>query len=94
MFAGTNFTVAAWIRARRVEMCQRDLADPHMANLPVAAIAARWGFKGASHFGQVFRGGAGRTPAEFRREVMTQLRENRSTGSCSPPGRSGSPPQE
>ncbi len=94
LFAGTNFTVAAWIRARRVEKCQRDLADPHMANVPVATIAARWGFKGASHFGQVFRRETGRTPAEFRREVMTQLREKHSTDSCSPLERSGSSPQK
>lgn len=75
LFEGANFTVAAWIRARRVEMCQRDLADPRLSSVPAGAIAARWGFKGPSHFGQVFKRETGRTPAEFRREAIAGQRQ-------------------
>ncbi|WP_116112019.1 helix-turn-helix domain-containing protein [Amycolatopsis ruanii] len=74
LFAGTGSTVSSWIRARRVEGCRRDLADPRLATVPVAAIAARWGFRGASHFGQVFKRATGRTPVEFRAESLADLR--------------------
>ncbi|RCW45731.1 AraC family transcriptional regulator [Halopolyspora algeriensis] len=81
LFAGTDFTVSAWIRARRIELCRRDLADPRMVDVPAVAIAARWGFKGASHFGQVFKRETGSTPAEFRRQAMAQLHESRGCSS-------------
>lgn len=73
LFEQTNFTVTSWIRERRVELCRRDLADPRMLDVPVSAIAAHWGFKGPSHFGQVFKRETGQTPAEFRRHAMAGL---------------------
>jgi AraC-like DNA-binding protein len=59
--------VAGWIRARRLERCRHDLADPGMAARPVAAIAARWGFTSAADFSRVFRAAHGVPPAEYRR---------------------------
>ncbi|PRX49570.1 AraC-like DNA-binding protein [Prauserella shujinwangii] len=73
LFEGSGWTVGAWIRARRVELCRRDLADPLQAGVPVAAIGLRHGFKGASHFGEVFKREVGRTPAEFRREALARF---------------------
>jgi AraC-like DNA-binding protein len=70
LFAATGSTVASWIRGRRIARCRRDLADPQLAHLPVATIAARWGFTSASHFGQVFKRETGQTPAEFRRGAL------------------------
>lgn len=70
LFAASDSTVAAEIRSRRIARCRRDLADPRLAHLPAAAIAARWGFPGPSHFGQVFKRETGRTPAEFRRAAL------------------------
>lgn len=70
LFEQTNHTVAAWVRTRRVEQCRRDLADPQLVHIPVAAIATRWGLRGASHFGQVFKRETGLTPAEFRRQAI------------------------
>ena len=66
LYEGTGNTVAASIRARRLERCRQDLADPFLATIPVAAIAGRWGFSSASHFSQVFRVATGQTPAEYR----------------------------
>lgn len=70
LFRGSGHTVAGWIRHRRVEACKRDLADPAARTVPVAAIGARWGLTDPSHFGQVFKAGAGVTPAEFRRRAL------------------------
>ena len=66
LFQESGTSVAASIRDRRVERCRIDLADPALANVPAASIARRWGFKGASHFGQIFKAATGLTPAEFR----------------------------
>ncbi|MBB4934524.1 AraC-like DNA-binding protein [Lipingzhangella halophila] len=74
LFERTDHTVAAWIRNRRIEMAQRDLADPRMADVPVAAIAARRGFRDSSHFGQVFKRETGLTPAEYRRAALAARR--------------------
>lgn len=67
LFQDSGNSVSAWIRERRVERCRRDLADPMLINVPAVAIAKRWGFKGASHFGQIFKTATGLTPADFRR---------------------------
>lgn len=66
LFQEEGATVAGWIRARRLEACRRDLADPALASRPVASIAARWGFSSAAHFSQVFRGAHGIPPGEYR----------------------------
>jgi AraC-like DNA-binding protein len=59
--------VAGVIRQRRLEGCRDDLLDPAQVDLPVARIAARWGFASAAHFSRVFREAYGLPPAEFRR---------------------------
>lgn len=74
VFEGTGTTVARWIRQRRVELCRRDLADPAMAEVPVSAIATRWGFRGPSRFHEAFKQLVGCTPVEFRREALQLAR--------------------
>ncbi|MFJ9779323.1 helix-turn-helix domain-containing protein [Amycolatopsis sp. NPDC101161] len=71
LFERTGTTVSRSIRERRLERCRLDLADPALAHVPASAIGARWGFPGASHFGQVFKRENGLTPAEFRRQLLT-----------------------
>jgi AraC-like DNA-binding protein len=66
LFHDEGLTVAGWIRQRRLERCRRDLADPALASRPVAAIAARWGFRSAADFSRAFRAGHGMPPAQYR----------------------------
>ncbi|WP_410638466.1 helix-turn-helix domain-containing protein [Amycolatopsis sp. lyj-346] len=70
LFERTGTTVSRCIRERRLERCRLDLADPALAHVAASAVGARWGFRGASHFGQVFKRELGLTPAEFRRQVL------------------------
>lgn len=70
LFDRTGTTVARWIRARRLEQCRRDLADPALAGVPASRIGARWGFTSPAHFGHVFKLETGLTPAGFRRAAM------------------------
>lgn len=67
LFQSQDTTVAGWIRARRLERCHRDLADPLLHGRPARAIAARWGFADPAHFSRVFRAAFGHSPQEHRR---------------------------
>ncbi|MFF0244507.1 helix-turn-helix domain-containing protein [Streptosporangium sandarakinum] len=73
LFEEQGLSVAGWIRRRRLERCRRDLADPAWNDLPVRAVAFRWGFTSESHFNRAFRAAYGAPPATYRR----RLRESR-----------------
>ncbi|URM89135.1 helix-turn-helix domain-containing protein [Streptomyces sp. MRC013] len=66
IFREEGETVAAWIRAQRLERARRDLADPALAATPVHVIGARWGFPRASDFTRAFRGAYGAPPSDCR----------------------------
>lgn len=66
LFADEETTVAAMIRTRRMERCRRDLANPLLADQPVQAVAARWGFPDKAHFSRLFRAAYGCSPREYR----------------------------
>ncbi|MEU4091703.1 helix-turn-helix domain-containing protein [Streptomyces sp. NPDC026673] len=57
---------AAWIRARRLDRCRRDLADPRLRERPIHATAARWGFASPAHFTRTFRAAYGISPRELQ----------------------------
>jgi AraC-like DNA-binding protein len=59
-------TVAAWIRAERLERARHDLADPALRALPIHVVAARWGIPRASDFTRAFRTAYGISPSEHR----------------------------
>ncbi|MEO3778668.1 helix-turn-helix domain-containing protein [Micromonospora sp. B11E3] len=66
LFADEEETVAGTIRRRRLERCRRDLTDPLLADRPVQAIAARWGFRDKAHFSRAFRAAYGTSPRAYR----------------------------
>jgi AraC-like DNA-binding protein len=68
LFQAEGHTVAGWIRARRLEQCRRDLAEPWLATRPINAIAARWGFPNPKHFSQAFRAAYDLSPRQFRQQ--------------------------
>ncbi|MER7128102.1 helix-turn-helix domain-containing protein [Streptosporangium saharense] len=67
LFLTQEHTVAAWIRALRLDHCRRDLSDRRLEDRPVHAVAARWGFTDAAHFTRAFRAVYGMTPQAYRR---------------------------
>lgn len=70
LFATTDHTVARWIRERRLEKSRRDLQDPLLRDVPVAAIGARWGLADPAHFSRLFRAEFGLSPAQYRRQHL------------------------
>lgn len=67
LFAAEGTTVAAWVRARRLERSRRDLLDPALRSRPVSATAMRWGFTDPAHFSRTFRAAYGMPPGAYRR---------------------------
>jgi AraC-like DNA-binding protein len=66
LFEPEGTTVAAHIRARRLEGARRDLTDPALAGHTIAALAARWGFPEPARFSRAFRAVYGCSPTEAR----------------------------
>ncbi|MEW5660143.1 helix-turn-helix domain-containing protein [Streptomyces cinereoruber] len=66
VFRQHSTTVAEFVRARRLDKCRRDLADPFLREVPVHAVAARWGFVQPAAFSRLFRTSTGLTPTEYR----------------------------
>lgn len=70
IFQENGCTVSSLIRSRRLQQCHRDLLNPALADRPVAAIAARWGFVDAAHFSRVFKAAHGLSPSEARNRAL------------------------
>jgi AraC-like DNA-binding protein len=75
LFHASESTVAGWIRSRRLERCRRDLLDPLVAELPVSAIGARWGYPDPAHFSRLFKSFYGVSPSEFRHSRSSVVHE-------------------
>jgi AraC-like DNA-binding protein len=73
LFEGQEQTVTGWIRAQRLEHCRRDLANPALAEEPVASIAARWGLIDAPHFSRLFKSTYGLAPRDHRAKTLTEF---------------------
>ena len=66
LFQQHGVSVRSWTRARRMEHCRRDLADPAKRHLAIAAVAHRWGFPRPADFTRAFRALHGITPSDYR----------------------------
>jgi AraC-like DNA-binding protein len=73
LFAREGLTFGGWIREERLRRCQDDLTSQQLAHLPVAQIAARWGFRSPAHFARAFQARYGITPTG-RRRTRTSIR--------------------
>ncbi|MFG1639826.1 helix-turn-helix domain-containing protein [Amycolatopsis sp. NPDC049252] len=64
--AAAGVRLEQWIITARLAGARTDLADPRHAQLPIAAVARRWGFKDPTHFTRRFRAAYGVLPSEWR----------------------------
>lgn len=66
LFADEPTSVAGHIRDRRLRNCARDLLDPRLADVPIAALATRNGFGDTRGFERTFKATYGTTPGRYR----------------------------
>lgn len=72
LFEGEGVSVARFIRRRRLDGVVRDLADPQLSHLGIAAIAALWGFTDAAAFSRTFRAAFGEGPRAYRMGLVPE----------------------
>jgi AraC-like DNA-binding protein len=70
LFQDQGQTVASYIRTRRLERTYLDLTSPEHADVSVAAIGNRWGFKDPAHFSRAFKQAYGESPRDVRRHAL------------------------
>ncbi|MEU3464542.1 helix-turn-helix transcriptional regulator [Streptomyces sp. NPDC006733] len=69
LFHDHGMSVADRIRHLRMERIHRDLADPRLDDIPIHAIAARWGFPDPAHLCRAFRTAYGMAPSTYRHQA-------------------------
>jgi AraC-like DNA-binding protein len=69
LFESQSWTVAEWIRTRRLSRCRQDLIEPWYGDRTIQAIASRWGFTKPQTFIRAFRAAYGMSPMEYRRRL-------------------------
>jgi AraC family transcriptional activator of tynA and feaB len=66
LFEKEDYSLARWIRMRRLERCRRDLEDPKLRKRHVGEIAYAHGFKNVTNFNRLFRARYGCAPRALR----------------------------
>lgn len=69
LFHDHGHSVTAHIRRQRLEHVRRDLMNPALADRPIHALAARWGFPHHGAFTRAFHTAYGTPPREYRHHV-------------------------
>lgn len=72
LVSATGNTLGEYIRARRLEQCRDDLANPRFLDKTITEIAFFWGFSDAAHFSHSFRKQFGISPRSFRAQAASR----------------------
>jgi AraC-like DNA-binding protein len=67
LFANTGFTVAGWIKERRLE-----LEDRNLLRDSIGALCARHGYIDSAHFSRLFKDRYGLSPRAFREQFRAE----------------------
>ncbi|GAB3055669.1 helix-turn-helix domain-containing protein [Intrasporangium mesophilum] len=67
VLAASDVSLGDWIRENRLEEIRRELVNPASNHRTIEAIARRWGYGDATHFGRSFKQAYGITPSDWRR---------------------------
>ena len=63
-------TVKQYIFHQRLDLCARDLTNPHMRNRKISDIAFYWGFQDTAHFNKRFKQQYDLSPGAFREKMI------------------------
>ncbi|MBV4411941.1 helix-turn-helix transcriptional regulator [Enterobacteriaceae bacterium YMB-R22] len=73
LFTSAGMKFNQYIRERRIELCKRDLANPHYANLSISEICYKWGFSDLAYFSRVFSQHVGISPRAYREMLKKNI---------------------
>ena len=62
--------ISHYILRRRLEECANQLTNVLLQNVPITAIAFKYGFNSTAHFSRTFRKQYGVTPREYRKQQL------------------------
>ncbi|MFM0206565.1 helix-turn-helix domain-containing protein [Paraburkholderia sediminicola] len=65
-----NLHYQRYVLEQRLARCKRHLADPRLAQLVIADIAARYGFVNGAHFSRAFKAIYGVSPRDYRSAAL------------------------
>ena len=63
-------TVNRYIFHQRLDLCARDLSNPHMKHRKISDIAFYWGFQDTAHFNKRFKQEYSMSPGAFREKMI------------------------
>ena len=69
LFSNAGSKLGDCIRARRLDQCRNDLANPRLRGKTITEIAFSWGFSDSAHFSRSFRSRFGICPRIFRAQT-------------------------
>jgi AraC family transcriptional regulator, positive regulator of tynA and feaB len=84
LFVAEPETLMRWIRAERLKRISDELADPALAERPIANIAYDWGFRQPAHFSRSFRSEYGVSPRIVRAGIRLAQPQNSRQGMARP----------
>ncbi|MCO8277755.1 helix-turn-helix domain-containing protein [Actinoplanes sp. TRM 88003] len=67
LYADAGLSLEQWIINERLDRVRQELTRPDRRHQPIAAVAARWGFRDPTHFTRRFKARYGVTPSQWRR---------------------------
>lgn len=73
IFHESDETVCEFMRANRLEVARKELADPQKAHVQIREIAYRVGFRSQAHFAAAFKQRYGLSATEWRRSAGREL---------------------
>ena len=76
LLAESGTSIVRLIQSRRLEQCERALANPAQTHRKVGEIAFAWGFSDLTHFCRLFKKRSGMTPREYRRHCLAQTKHH------------------
>ncbi|MEM8563957.1 MAG: helix-turn-helix domain-containing protein [Pseudomonadota bacterium] len=76
LFRGSDYSVMATIRKKRLQKAREDLSNPAaIDHLSITHIAYRWAFSDPAQFCSAFKSEFGESPKRFRQKLMSQSRD-------------------
>ena len=84
LFASAGTTFGEYVKKRRLEKCQIDLANSSLKHLTISELCFRWGFNDAANFSRAFHAEYGLSPKAYRAQPRSEEKKYQFRGCPGP----------